>query len=326
MKRIFLLFLTLFSISLAFGQKVQSSCFAPDSILHKYSEDAYRLTVRRILKNNYPVKDSIKVPAVHTDTLLKALIAIYNATTLKAVDTILKVHTFPNPDLKEIIIAADSNLSWMKNLRLRNIPTGNNQVDNLIDRYKLKYTSFTALKSQPYHIVFLASDSLLNIEPLTKVFASLPGVYYSEQNPVFGSGNDIKDSIFTEYIQLTYSIGWGDCYSGCMYRRFWKFKVYWDCSVEFIESYGNRLPITSTSIGEVKSPKMEIFPNPFNEVIYIKGINEEFSFNLRNTLGQLIKEGNSMTEIKGLGDLETGMYFLNISHKQHNSTIKIVKE
>ncbi|MDP1725857.1 MAG: T9SS type A sorting domain-containing protein [Bacteroidota bacterium] len=287
-------------------------------------EDAYRLVVRRALKDNISLKDSINIPVIYADTLLNALIAVFNANSLKAADTIKNVHTLPYPDLHTINIAADSNLNWMINLRLRTIPTGDNRIDSLIFIYKLKYYGYLAFKKKPYHAVTLKSDSFLNIKPLIAVFDSIPGVYFSEPNPQGSDGNDIKDSIYKDYIQLIYSIGWGDCPSGCINRRFWKFNVYWDCSVEFIESYENLLPITS--INELKINKIDLYPNPFNEVLHIEGLNGDFRFDLYNTIGQLLREGIKVKEISGLGELKTGMYILKISSANYYSTFKIIKE
>ncbi len=39
-----------------------------------------------------------------------------------------------------------------------------------------------------------------------------------------GAGTEIiNDSIYSTHVELTYSYGWGDCPSGCMWRRYWKF-------------------------------------------------------------------------------------------------------
>ena len=69
-------------------QIVPSVCTAPDSIVTKYKEDADRLTLRKIYRNNLSFKDSIDIPKVHSDTVLNALIAVYNATTLSERDTV----------------------------------------------------------------------------------------------------------------------------------------------------------------------------------------------------------------------------------------------
>ncbi|MCF8254469.1 MAG: T9SS type A sorting domain-containing protein [Bacteroidia bacterium] len=325
MKRIAILLALLnISIHLTIGQTVPSNCTAADSVVNKYLPDAYRLTIRRAQRNNLTIKDSIQIPKEYRDTTLSALIAVYNATSLQARDTIFNIHTFPFPDLNTILVAADSNLNWMKNLRNGILPTGNQEVDSLMSAYWLKPGRYFDYNFQPYHYVVLKSDSQLNILPLTKLFLLLPNVYYSEQNSIIGDGPDIIDSIFADHIELLYSIGWGDCPAGCIYRRFWKFNVYWDCSVEFVNSYGSLLPITS--VNEVKVKKLEIYPNPFTQNLFIDGINEEFNFSISNQLGQTIKSGRCLNQIEGLVELKSGLYFLTISNNNFHSTYKILKE
>jgi hypothetical protein len=36
------------------------------------------------------------------------------------------------------------------------------------------------------------------------------------------------------YVILNYSFGWGTCENGCDYRRTWTYKVYNNCTVEFL--------------------------------------------------------------------------------------------
>lgn len=112
------LFLTIVVGTLTtYGQIVPSSCSAPDSILSKYNDDADRLALRKIYRNNLTYKDSINIPQEHSDTVLNALIAVYNATTLPARDTVVNmfdIHSFPEIIMNGIEVAADSNLSWMQ--------------------------------------------------------------------------------------------------------------------------------------------------------------------------------------------------------------------
>ncbi|MBP9187009.1 MAG: hypothetical protein KBG11_07935, partial [Bacteroidia bacterium] len=53
--------------SLTYGQIVPSSCSAPDSIITKYKTDAYRMTLRRLLRNNSTFNDTISIPKNITD-------------------------------------------------------------------------------------------------------------------------------------------------------------------------------------------------------------------------------------------------------------------
>ncbi|MFZ4796369.1 MAG: T9SS type A sorting domain-containing protein [Bacteroidia bacterium] len=322
-----LIAILLITSSIAYGQVVPSSCLAPDSVVTKYKTDAYRITLRRLLRNNSTYKDTISIPEKITDTILNALISIYNATSLAARDTIIKIHTvhsFPRPDLNRISIRADSNLVWMQNIRKGISPTGNNTIDSLLNKYNLKLQYYFALKFSPSHILTLISDSNYNILGLTKIFNGVSGVDYSELNSFAGDGNDITDSIYSDHIEIIYSKGWGDCPAGCTERRFWKFNVYWNCSVEFVSSYGNRLPIVG--VNEIKNSMIKIYPNPFTDYIYIDNKEFKFNFTITNLLGQEIKSGMSTTKIEDLQDLQKGIYFLHLFNDKKVWTQKIFKK
>jgi hypothetical protein len=158
---------------------------------------------------------------------------------------------------------------------------------------------------------------------MTKIFKGISGVYYSDPYSIGGDGNNITDSIYPDHIEIIYSIGWGDCPAGCTERRFWKFKVYWNCSVEFVSSYGNRLPITG--VNEIDNSIIKIYPNPFDDYINIDNKNSIFNYTITDLLGQEIKSGSSSTKIEDLKNLQNGIYILQINCDNKVWTRKILK-
>lgn len=313
--------------SLTYGQIVPSSCLASDSIISKYKNDAYRITLRKLLRNNSTYKDSLQIPGGVTDTTLNALIAIYNATTLPARDTVVKiypVHTWPDLDLNHIYISADSNLVWVQNIRKGVSPTGSYTVDSLLNKYKLKLQHYFPNKFFPYHSFTLVSDSVYNMLAMSKLFLGISGVYYSNPHTIGGDGNNITDSVYSDHIEIIYSVGWGDCLAGCIDRRYWKFNVYWDCSVEFVSSYGSRLPLTS--IVEKESSVLNIYPNPFNDYIFINNNNLKINYTITNLLGEEVKRGTATTTIEDLKNLQKGIYILQIISDKKAWKQKIQKE
>jgi hypothetical protein len=329
MRNAIVIFFFFFGAIFANAQKVVSSCTAPDSIISKYIDDADRLALRKFYRHNLSYKDSIIIPQTHADSALHALVAVYNATTLAARDTVVTqfhIHTFPNWVMNSIIVEADSNLSWMLQLKLGNLLTGNASVDSLITKYRLKldhYYHYSNVFS--YDIVVFKSDSNYNIFPMTKLFETIPGVYFSDLNGVIGDGNNITDSIYTDHIELIYSVGWDDCPSGCIARRFWKFNVYFDCSVDFVGSYGNVLP--KTGITYINDRGFSIYPNPFNETIFIDGVTGPFVFSITNLIGQELITGQSANNrIDKLDKLTMGVYILTIKTDNKTAVFKMCKK
>jgi hypothetical protein len=260
---------------------------------------------------------------------LNALIAVYNATTLPARDTVVSIfdiHTFPEPILNGFNIAADSTLPWMQQLKLGNIPTGNAAIDNVIATYNLSVQSYLTFgNSYPWQNVVFISDNNYNFLPLTADLATIPGVYESEPNFAFGDGNNISDSIYSDHVELIFSLGWGDCPSGCTARRFWKFNIYYDCSVEYVGSYGT--PLQITSIAESAFSEISVFPNPFSQFIQVRGFSETFEYTISNILGQPIIKGTSLSgTIEDLNELNDNFYFLTVHNDQHTRSFKLYHE
>ena len=328
MKNIILL-LAIISVQIASGQIIPSSCTAPDSIIAKYKDDADRLTLRRIYRNQLTYIDSIKIPQTLSDTILDALIAVYNATSLPARDTVITMfdtHTYPDIVLDSFYIEADSNLSWMQQLRNGNLITGNPTIDNLISTYNLTISSYDDSPFWPAHTVVFITDNNYNLTFLTSNLDTISGVWQSGPREVItGDGNDISDSVYTNHIELIYSFGWGDCLSGCIFRRYWKFNVDFNCSVEYVGSWGYPIPYTGISKNNFKFNSVS--PNPFIETILVNGITTIYSYSITNILGQELMKGKSTTNsITNLNKLTSGLYLLTIQNENKIATFKILKE
>ena len=185
-----------------FAQTFPSSCSASDSIRKVYLMDAERLALRKIYRQGLSFKDSITIPNSHSDTILNALITLHNATNIPQRDSVLSIfniHSFNDPVLNLIIVRADSNLTWMKQLKTGAIHTGEASVDSLISNYALKldkYYNFSN-NTQWHHVVF-KSDSNFNLLPLTKLFEGFAGVQYSHPEYSYGDGDNIEDSIYND--------------------------------------------------------------------------------------------------------------------------------
>ncbi len=328
-----LLILCLFCLSFSRAQTVVSSCSLNDTIASAYKKDADRLAVRRVYHINSTYKDTVKINKTISTSYLKALIAVYNATTLPARDTVIKrcnIHTKADPDLNGFSIAADSNLTWMKNIRNNVSPIGNTLIDNAINKYGFQKIQFQAL-SLPYHLTIFKADSNINTLPLGIIVTAIQGVYAAGPDAVPFDGPNIVDSVNTNFIDLIYYYGWNDCALGCTYRRFWTFRVYNDCSVEYKGDYGDPLPAWVGIKKERIFENLKIFPNPTsNKIIVDLGTIRGNTVNLiiTNTLGQnLYREvANSQIQEVDLTFLAHGLYYLNVQNDSGQKVFKIVKE
>ncbi|HNX44535.1 MAG TPA: T9SS type A sorting domain-containing protein [Bacteroidales bacterium] len=326
MKKItlFMLFLLVLGTTVSKGQIVLSSCTAPDSIVAKYTDDADRLALGRFYRNALPYADSVSIPQAYSDTALKALLAVYNATELPERDTVVElydIHTCMYA-LRRFAVIADSNQSWMQQLRNGVIPTGEPAVDSLMQLFNLSVESYSSVSYQGNHTVHFTSDKNYNILALVGLWNSVPGFYSCLPHGFMCPSMSLKDSIYSDHVELTYSHGWGDCSAGCLHR-YWKFNVYFDCSVGFAGSYGVPVPI---GMEDHFSNEVSVLPNPFSQGISVNGITPPFLYSIRDMSGKvIISEECTGNEIENLDVLKPGFYILSVNDHGRIFRCKIIK-
>lgn len=322
------------------SQTVVSSCNGPDSIVKKYRKDADRLAVKRAYYANTTYKDSVKIDPVLKARYLAALIAVYNATLLPVVDTIvdsLNLHTRPAPDLNMFTVNASPANSWMQNLQNSVIPTGYAPIDQLITKYHLQQAGY--YQSTQYDVVVFAADTNYNIVALTHTFAAVPTVLGSDPHVTFNDVKDITDSINPIFTMLTYAYGWGSCGDGCDFKSYWTFKVSTaDCKVEYVGHTGYALGTgTGTNTVGIKENKQAfdgvmLYPNPAGGKLYINTaihLNATAEVEITNTLGQLVLKASlneSATPEIDVHTLKTGIYYLKLQDADGYRTLKFIKE
>ncbi|MCB9251497.1 MAG: T9SS type A sorting domain-containing protein [Flavobacteriales bacterium] len=309
------------------AQRIQSSCNSNDSVKAYYQNDADRLALSLTYTKQTPFADSARISPKLSDSVMRALIAVYNVDSLPARDSIvdiIKVHTGLNPALNRFYLAADSVLFWMQMLKSNITPTTVDSVDRLMKNYDIKVLRYYIVNTQPYHIVVFESGRNFNYEVISNLFDSLGGVHYSNIYKFTGDGNNITIKKDTSTIELTYSYGWGDCLSQCTFRRYWKFRVFADCSVEYLGSYGHKYVPSS-----VKDPVLNgvsVSPNPFYNSLKVSGLANGFMYQLIDQNGRLILEDVSDSgQISGLESVPQGLYVLRILSDQRSTVFKVIK-
>jgi hypothetical protein len=311
------------------GQSVPSSCTAHDSITSIYKKDADRLALRRTYYMNYTYKDSIQINPTQKSMYLKYLLAVYNATALPIRDTIIKmfnIHTNPEPDLNYFTIKANPAYQWVQNIQNNIYPTGQATVDYLMTKYSLHESGY--YQSQGYDLIRFRADTNYNLLPLANSFTAIAGVSDADVESSYDDTRNITDSINTAFGILNYSYGWGTCNNGCDYRKTWSFKIFPDCSVEYLGSTGD--PLFLSVQEQMTGLQKNVYPNPFNNrlIIEVSPGNNTVQFELINTLGQIIKSWESPEKTLELetSSLPQGLYYLKMSDGSRTGLIKLVRE
>jgi hypothetical protein len=326
----FILILISFAFTLSEAQTVLSYCNAPDSVIKKYKKDADGLSVNRVIfKITSPYTDSVVIDPSLKASYLKALLAVYNATALPARDTVvsfLKIHRFLD-QLNQLYIQADTNYFWMQNLRNNIIPTGKSSLDSLMTKYYLQKTGYISYGNLfSYAMVVFKTDTNYNMFALANNFNNLLS---ANSSPDFlsGDGSTITDSINPNFIQLTYKYGWGDCMAGCINKRYWKFRIYNDCSVEYLGSYGTPFHYVGIKQLSISDKEIKIYPNPTTNKLFIEAIDLN-KIVITNCLGQtvlVLNDPSSKQEID-LSSFTSGVYFLTVEVDSRKKVFKIIKE
>ncbi len=288
------------------AQTVPSSCVGTDSIKNIYYVDAVRLAVKRIYDINSPDTINVTIRQENIDSCLSSLIAVHNATGLQARDTvidILQIHT-QDPVLNFFSIEVDTANPWTTSWKQSVTLTGDNTIDTLLIKYGLTLVDYIVGGSQVFAL--FQTDSLLNIYALVDSFKLLPGIVDVQKAPMPGDAPNIYYTVQDSSQKLTFRYGWGDCLNGCIYSRYWEFKIYQNCSVEYLGSYGTPLPITSIFESDTYSQStITIYPNPTIGLITITG-----TFDDPATLELYDITGRKVTKHMITGN----NYQLNISH------------
>lgn len=330
MKQLIIIFLLLgMLVSVTNAQVVSSSCSAPDSIKALYQDDADRLGLRKTFDDNSVWKDSINLDATLSNAILGALLAVYNADSLAARDTLvqLDVHQFPSLFIEEVYIYADTNANWVKNLNAGIHPSGMKKLDSLIQKHNFSIIPEGYSPSSNAYSFKLLSQINLNVIFLGSLINNWDDIVYAFPDGAYGEGGTIEISLSNHFALLTYSYGWTDCILGCWYRRYWQFRVNLsDCSVQYLGSYGDVLPKNILNLQQGKQKEIKVFPNPFTTTVELEGVEEGKEYKLLSIAGATVKRGRIANgKISELENLAPGVYFLELHSGIGEQKFKLVK-
>lgn len=209
----------------------------PVALRAAYAEDAARLALRDLLRQGFT---GIPIPTDASQPYYDALVLVYNAPLMPARDTVVdiyRIHTMGNPATRSLYLVAPPDQPWAQRLAHDSLPTGNATIDRLLSAYALSYDHAFIFTDEL--LIVLRSADPLNMQALAPQFAQVAGVQ-AGPNGVVGEGNDISGSR-GDVIHLDYSVGYGDCPSGCISRRVYHFAIRTD-TVEYLGATGSPPP------------------------------------------------------------------------------------
>ncbi|MDB5192830.1 MAG: hypothetical protein JWQ96_2393 [Segetibacter sp.] len=162
--KLFLLLLLILISAPIFSQTYSSTCTATGDMEGIYRTDAQRLAITRLQQINSPLKDSVVISAITTDSISRVLYAIENMQWSPLKDTIMNLFGFRNfnknvdfesdsshiistgltgarPRLKLLSVTVTNNSPWGISWAAGNYyATPNDTINRLMNLYGLQVT------------------------------------------------------------------------------------------------------------------------------------------------------------------------------------------
>lgn len=117
-------------------------------------------------------------------------------------------------------------------------PTGDLDLDTLLNTYHFdSVKTYYSYPNFPWLTIFTKEE--YNLIPVENEFEAIESVFIAEFSKVcIGDGNTITLIRNNSSATITFSIGSGDCPAGCIYHKYWEFKVM-NGKATFIQTYEN---------------------------------------------------------------------------------------
>ena len=218
------------------AQSTTACCTLEDSLAQVVSLEAAHLSRADVYAQGGPWVDSIELPPELLNTYYEAICAVRNehSAITDSLFAVLHYSYHPSTSVDMVEIGVDKNEPWYLKLRDSSSPTGYAPLDSLISAYELTVTYiYEGNNSANLDYVFFRAGRYLNVEALSRAFEALDGVGSVSPSGGAGDGDRLEGAVFPNFTSLLFSIGSGDCPSGCTDRSFYEFRVYPDCGVEF---------------------------------------------------------------------------------------------
>ncbi len=202
----------------------------PDTfILNNYTQDAKNLYYKEILSDSSHFNFyNPKLDTTEIVKILEIIQAVYELNSPES-DTVFhyyKIHGYYCFSFNSVSLKVQTEIPEIQNLADGIIPTGDSQLDAVLVKYKIDSvkTFHSSYPGFPWLTVYTGEE--YNMIPAERDFEQLPQIMIAElNNSCIGDGNTIELTRNDDSAIITFSIGSGDCPAGCIYHRYWEFRV-----------------------------------------------------------------------------------------------------
>jgi hypothetical protein len=218
---------------------ITNPCPLEQFTVDNYTDDARNLYFSEILADsNHANYHEKQIDNSQVQSILKTIQAVYclDVPERDTVFTLNSIHGYYCYSYHAISLEVNTNLPEIENLANGIIPTGNVALDSLLLAYHFDSvkTSFS-YPNTPWLTIYTADE--YNMIPIQQDLEALDQIILAEMSlGCVGDGHNITLLRDGDASTLTFSIGSGDCPSGCLYHRYWEFNVTNDIAT-FVRTY-----------------------------------------------------------------------------------------
>lgn len=219
-------------------QKPTAGRELPAQLAAAYREDAARLAVREYNTTTQTGERIADIPEDRINYYFDLLTKVYwMCVDSDTIPDLSIIHTRQTPNLRQIQVVLDKTSTFKDNWSKGITMTSNLYLNQLISKYKLTIKNYQETSIGPSMI--FESPTPINTRELAFLFKNFETIRSAEPAGIVGDGNDITWGTDSKNaMALRFSIGAGDCPSGCTQRKFWTFYVLPDGSLNYMGARG----------------------------------------------------------------------------------------
>ena len=142
----------------------------------------------------------------------------------------------------DLLIAVSNTAPWLNNWKAGTANTGEARLDALLQEFDVDAVRDALLTTADRTWFRVEFAQPLSMDRLAdRVRTASPNIPSVEPNAYAGDGDNIVNSSSAGGRVLTFSKGWGDCPSGCIYRHSWEVSIASSGDLS-VREFGNPLP------------------------------------------------------------------------------------
>jgi hypothetical protein len=300
-----------------------SSCKASPVLVEAYKTDALDMAIERMYSLRTADTALIHVPTNYIDSAMSLIAVVCNLSTQYQADSIFNnycVHRWGYVG-STIMVSLDTSYAWTRQWLALDSNSGNLALDQFMRTHNYGLSRTYPVNKQ----VRLTRRSFTNSQAFADSLKRFPGVLDAFLMSSFGDGSRIRFSADTAW-HMEFDAGWGDCFSGCIEHKIWKYTINLaQCTVSLdtiknlydqtIAAFSSCNLNAATKVQAVKPrPGLMIYPNPAVNNVKLAGLpGTTYTYNIQDATGRTLISGISRDNTIDVSTLITGYYTLLIT-------------